>query len=171
MSSYHKHSPTLGHLGYLWYPISANFKCALLRHAGQTKITLKALYAYKVSYCALRGPQEPPSKTCQIHSLAQFQLCTFKGLLRAAEPLTRYFLSLTIYECACSLNGASYAKHLKTPIRCKSNCASPKAPSSSAASVRHSYAQYACYQATPRARSLCRFSSCSDMCTSCSTLS
>jgi hypothetical protein len=47
-----------GYLGYLWYPISANFKCALLRHAGQTKITLKALYAYKLSYCAVRGPQE-----------------------------------------------------------------------------------------------------------------
>ena len=54
--------------------------------------------------------------------------------------------------------------------RCKSNCEFPKAPSSSAASVRHSYAQYACYQAAQRARSLCRFSSCCDLCTSCSTL-
>jgi len=29
-------APLWGYLGYLWYPISANFKCAVLRHAGQT---------------------------------------------------------------------------------------------------------------------------------------
>jgi hypothetical protein len=106
-----------GYLGYLWYPISANFKYAHLRHAGKAWTTLKALNGYRVSYCAFRGPCEPSSKTCQFHSLAQIQLCIVEGLSRAAEYLKGYVLGLFIYGCVCSLNGASYAKHLKTQIR------------------------------------------------------
>lgn len=137
-----------GGVGYLWYPISANYKCALLRHAGQTWTILKASNGYRLAYCALTGPHEPSSKTCQFHSHGQLQLCTTKDPSRAAEPFKRYVLVLIIYECASSLNSACYAKHLKTQIRCNYKCESAKAPSSPSAGVRHYQAYHACYKAT-----------------------